>query len=112
MPWPISTLPVRTSTTPSALLSPQRPSRRVRARLGGSESIVISPAPRADCLAGASDRAQDAVVGAAPAQMDIQLGTDLRLGRRRIAAEQRRGAHDDAGQAVAALARLLLDKGL
>src|SRR5262249_56401464 len=26
--------------------------------------------------------------------------------------EQRRGAHDDAGQAIAALARLLIDKGL
>jgi len=32
--------------------------------------------------------------------------------RRRIAVEQSRRAHDDAGQAVAALTRLLLDKGL
>src|SRR5580704_13897171 len=101
MPWPISTLPVRTSTTPSVLISTHRSSRLLRAKLGGSESVVISPAPLADHLACASYRAQNAIVGAAPAQMDVQLGT-----------EQRRGSHDDAGQAVAALARLLIDKGL
>src|SRR5580704_2339084 len=112
MPWPISTLPVRTSTTPSVLISTHRSSRLLRAKLGGSESVVISPAPLADHLACASYRAQNAIVGAAPAQMDVQLGTDLRLRRRRIAAEQRRGSHDDAGQAVAALARLLIDKSL
>src|SRR5262249_47987283 len=112
MPWPIATLPVRTSTMPSVLISTHRSSRLLRAKLGGSEPIVISPAPLANHLARASYRAQDAVVGAAPAQMDVQLGTDLRLRRRRIAAEQRRGANEDAGQAVAALARLLIDEGL
>src|SRR6185436_19617620 len=112
MPWPISTLPVRTSTTPSVLISTHRSSRLLRARPGGSGSVVISPGPLVDHLAGASYRAQDAIVGAAPAQMDVELGTDLGLRRRRIAAEQCRGAHDDAGQAVAALARLLIDKGL
>src|SRR5262249_47557332 len=95
MPWPISTLPGRTSTMPSGLISTPRSRRLLRAKLGGSEPIVISPAPLANHLACASYRAQDAVVGAAPAQMDVQLGPDLRLRRRRIAAEQRRGAHDD-----------------
>src|SRR5215211_1766412 len=112
MPWPISTLPVRTSTTPSVLISTHRSSRLLRARPGGSGWVVISPAPLAHRFAGASYRPQDAVVGAAAAEMDVQLGTDLGLRRRRIAGEQRRGAHDDAGQAVAALARLLIDKGL
>src|SRR5262245_33171380 len=112
MPWPISTLPVRTSTTPSVLISTHRSSRLLRARPGGSGWVVILPAPLADHLGGASYRAQDAIVGAAPAQMYVQLGTDLGLRRRRIAGEQCRRAHDDAGQAVAALARLLLDEGL
>ena len=112
MPWPISTLPVRTSTTPSVLISTHRSSRLLRARLGEANRSSSHPPLLPIYLARASDRAQDAVVGAASAQMDIQLGTDLRLRRRRIAAEQRRGAHDDAGQAVAALARLLIDKGL
>ena len=58
-------------------------------------------------LGGAAHRAQDAHVGAAAAEVGRQMGADLLLGRARVALEQRLGAHDHAGDAVAALRRLL-----
>ena len=58
------------------------------------------------------DRTQDALVGTAATKMDVELRSDVCVRRRRIAVEQSRRAHDDPGQAVAALTRLLLDKGL
>jgi hypothetical protein len=43
--------------------------------------------------------------------MDVELSADLRVRRRWIALEQSGSAHNDAGQAVAALACLLLNEG-
>src|SRR6185436_19622007 len=113
IPWPISTFPVRISMTPSDLIATQRSRRVLRARLRGREAVVISNGPTlAHLLVGTADRTLDAIVGTTAAKMDVEFGSDLCVRRRRIAAKQGGRAHDDAGQAVAALTRLLLDEGL
>src|SRR5215468_7537633 len=97
IPWPISTFPVRISTTPSRLTATQRSRRTLRARLGGREEMLMSEgSPFAHLLARTTDRAQDAIVGTAATKMDVELRSDLCVRRRRIAAEQSRRAHDDA----------------
>src|SRR5262245_50990315 len=112
IPWPISTFPVRISTTPSGLTATQRSRRVLRARLGGREVVVISEGPTlAHLLARTSDRPQNTIVGTAAAKMDVELGLDLSVRRRRVAVEQSGSAHDHAGEAVAALTHLLLDEG-
>src|SRR5215471_7837554 len=113
IPWPISTFPVRISTTPSGLTATQRSRRMLRARLGGRDAVVMSAgSPFAHLLARTTDRAQDAIVGTATTKMDVELRSDLRVRRRRVAVEEGRRTHDDAGQAISALTRLLLDQGL
>ena len=58
------------------------------------------------------DRAQDAVVRAAAADIVVERLRDLGARRRRVPVEQRLGGDQDAGQAIAALAGLLVEKGL
>src|SRR3954453_10748533 len=55
----------------------------------------------------ALDRLDDAVVRAAAAQVAVQRGANLALGGARILPQQRGGADQDAGNALAALHRLL-----
>src|SRR5262245_32543197 len=113
IPWPISTFPVRISTTPSGLTATQRSRRVLRARLRGREAVVISGGPSlAHLLVGTADRTQDAIVGTAAAKMDVECGSDLCVCQRGISVEQSGSSHNDSGQAVAALPRLLLDEGL
>src|SRR6476660_10264151 len=113
IPWPISTFPVRISITPSGLTATQRSRRVLRARLKGRKVVVISDGPAlAHLLAGTADRTQDAIVGTTTAKMDVEFGSDLCVRRRRIAAKQGGRAHNDTGQAVAALTRMILDEGL
>src|SRR5262249_23211935 len=101
------------STTPSGLTATQRSSRVLRARLRGREAVVIlEGSTLAHLLARTTDRAQDPIVRTAATKMDVELGSDVCVRRRRIAVEPTCGAHDDAGQTVAALPRLLLDEGL
>ena len=47
----------------------------------------------------------------AAAEVTVERGLDLRAGRIRISLQQRGGAHQDSGQAIAALQRLFGDKG-
>src|SRR5712671_7672004 len=58
------------------------------------------------------DRAQDTVMRTAPADVVVERQRDLTARRRRVAVEERLGGDEDAGQAIAALARLLVEKGL
>src|SRR6185437_181631 len=53
------------------------------------------------------NRAQDPHMGAAATQIGLHLGADLRVGRLRIALQQRLRPHHHAGDAVAALRGLL-----
>ena len=48
---------------------------------------------------------------AAAAQIELELGPDLRIGRFGIPLQQGLGAHHHAGDAISALRRLLLDEG-
>src|SRR3984893_8438039 len=61
---------------------------------------------------GAFDGAQDADMAAAAADIVVERLGDLFSRRRRVAVEQRLGRDQNAGQAVAPLPRLLIDKGL
>ena len=61
---------------------------------------------------GAFDGAQDADVAAAAADVVVERVGDLVPRRRRVMVEQRLGRDQDAGQAIAALAGLLVEKGL
>src|ERR1700733_3835513 len=47
----------------------------------------------------------------AAAEVTVERGLDLRAGWIRISLQQRGGAHQDSGYAIAALQRLLGDKG-
>ena len=67
--------------------------------------------PQPIIVGGALDRAQDAHVRAAAALEPFQRLLDLRLGRLLVVAQERRGGHDPAVDAVAALRHLLLDIG-
>ncbi len=49
---------------------------------------------------------------AAAADIVVEGQRDLAARRRRVAVEERLGGDEDAGQAIAALARLLVEKGL
>src|SRR6476620_1742755 len=100
IPWPISTFPVRISTTPSGRTATQRSRRVLRARLSGKDALVISDGPAlAHLQAGTADRPQNAIVGPAAAEMDVELGSNLRVRRRGIAVQQSGRSHNDAGEA-------------
>ena len=64
------------------------------------------------CFAGAQHRGDDAIVGAAAAEIAGQRLAHVGLGRLRLAVEQFLGRHDHAVDAVAALRGLLVDEGL
>ena len=51
-------------------------------------------------------------MGAAAAQIEFELGADLRFGRFGVPLQQGLRPHHHAGDAVAALRRLLVDEGL
>src|SRR5262245_14577039 len=138
MPWPSSTLPVKTVTVPSALMRIQPSSLRLFCKLPGRRSCpiasfgsrekVTTSAPKAAVNwrrlkagafmsgppagpGGAQHRANDAVMGAAAAEIGCERRAHIRLARLRIAVEQLLGGHDHAVGTVAALCRLLLDEG-
>ena len=60
----------------------------------------------------AVDGRADALVGAAAADVAGHRGVDVGVGGLRLRGEQRRGRHDLAGLAVAALRHVELDPGL
>src|SRR5262245_10517703 len=130
MPWPSSHLPVNTVTVPLALMRTQPSSMRLVLRLPGRlgraaccastdgmlqlKPTVMAPAVlrklrRAvevfmSCLPRSTlDRAHDAVVGSAAAEVGRQCFPDLCFGRFRRLIQQRLGGHDHAVRAVAAL---------
>ncbi len=55
-------------------------------------------------------RAQDPIVGAAPAEMTLERLADLGIGRIGVLRQQRRRRHDHPARAVATLERLLGDE--
>jgi hypothetical protein len=58
------------------------------------------------------DGGADPDIGRAAADVAVHGEVDVAIGRRRIQSEQRRGAHDLAGLAVAALRHVERDPGL
>src|SRR5438874_2829160 len=70
--------------------------------------MAVSPSGVGGC---ALDRLDDAVMGAAAAEVVGERVLDLRFGRLLGLGEERRGFHDHAVDAIAALRRLLLDEG-
>ena len=77
---------------------------------GGVHCVLLPPVDAsAVCISrgGAMHRAQDAHMGAAAAEIRLHLGADLLVGRLGISPQQRLRPHHHAGDAVAALRRLL-----
>src|SRR5262245_388673 len=138
MAWPSSTLPVNTVAVPSALMRIQPSSLRLFCRLPGRRSgpaasfgsrekaTTSAPKPAVNWRrlkagafmsgppvgpGGAQHRANDAVMGAAAAEIACERRAHIRLVRLRIAVEQLLGRHDHAVGTVAALRGLLLDEG-
>ena len=109
-PWPSSTRPVPTVTLPGEGNDTQR--SRLGLSLSGPGSTGAFMALRAHLRGGFFDRAHDAVMRAAAADIAVERGRDFGPRRRRILVEQRLGRDQDAGEAVAALAGLLVDEGL
>ena len=110
-PWPSSTRPVSTVTLPGR--GEARPSGRgsdwPRAGRAGARSSACS---RAHCGCRLFDRAHDAVMRAAAADIAVERLRDLAARRLRVFVEQRLGRDQDARQAIAALAGLLVDESL
>src|SRR5687768_11347191 len=120
MPWPSSHLPVNTVTVPFALMRSQPSSMRLVLRLPGRRAGCCASTPAAlqlkpttmapaalrklrrevaamsRLLRGALNRAHDAVVGSAAAEVCRQRLADLGLRRLRRFVEQRLGGHDHA----------------
>src|SRR6266849_3379519 len=63
-------------------------------------------------VGGAMDGGTDALIGAASADIAGHCGVDVGISRLRRAGEQRRGRHDLAGLAIAALHHLEVEPGL
>src|SRR5882672_1559196 len=87
---------------------PQSGSWRKMARASVSDGFRSSDPPAG--LRRLEDRADDPVMGPAAAQIAGKSEPDLGLARLLVAVEQRLGQHDHAGDAVAALRRLLLNE--
>src|SRR6185312_6396582 len=87
--------------------------RRRRALRPGILAMWVMSRSRlgADVGGGADDRLLDTTVGHAAAEVAVHVSDDLGLGRIVVLREQRRGLHDLAGLAVAALRDLLGDPG-
>ena len=76
-------------------------------------SIECEVLGHGSCLpGGAQNGADDPVVRSAPAEIAVERGADVGVGRVGIALEQRVRLDDDAGRAVAALSGLLVDERL
>ena len=117
IPWPSSTLPERTSTSPSGRKRSHWPRRRLTCRLPGS--FGRSPPPPA-----ASRKARFIFATPPAARRTARTSRLCEPQRQRLRSsaartsasagrgvlrEQRGGAHEDAREAVAALRRLLVD---
>ena len=111
MPWPISTLPVPTRTRPGSSNAIHCDRIGLSIRLCGSVLEIMRALP-AIGAGRALHRADDAVVDAAAAEMRIERGDDVGAARLRIASQQRRRRDQDAGEAIAALAGLLVEERL
>src|SRR5688572_18932723 len=94
---------------------PVRSTARRLGRDGVDLAMALSPA-RLRCRLGghqlrrAADGLHDADVGPAAAQVRLQVAADVGLARVAVRSEQRLRAHDHAGDAKAALRRLLVDE--
>src|SRR5947199_1621669 len=130
-PWPISALKMCTVTRPSgvsviwvfgsqaesaaALRTPTPGSVNDRVRPTPATVVVLMKSRRSirramsHPLGGALDRAPDAQVGRAAAQVARHGGVDVRVGRLRVLGEERGGLHDLPRLAIAALGHLLGD---
>src|SRR5215217_8660370 len=140
MPCPSSTLPVNTVTFPSVPMRIHASSIRLLLRLPGRRSGCCASANRGArlkertmppsaalklrrviwgacmsgppvCLRRAHYRADDAVMGAAAAEIGGKRRAHVVLLRLRVALKQIGRGHDHPVDAIAALCRLLLDKG-
>ena len=113
-PWPISTRPVETVTRPGD----GKPDPLIEARIGRQQRRQC----RRGALIGQLLRAHRAAARSTARRMRMWLPQRQMLSssasaissprRRRVAVEQCLGRDQDAGQAIAALARLLVEKGL
>src|SRR5262249_17108898 len=141
MPCPSSTLPVKTVALPSAPMWIQASSLGLPARLPGSlggccasrtcgsseNASTRPPAPAVKArreimgafisgpphgVGGAQHGADDAVVGAAAAEIERQALAHLGFARTWLVVEQGLRGHQHAVDAIAALRRLLVDEGL
>src|SRR5213594_3152011 len=130
-PWPISALKMCTVTRPSGVSviwvfgSQAESAAAVRTPTPGSVNDSVRPTPAtvvvlmksrrsirramSHPLGGALDRAPDAQVGRAAAEVARHGGVDVRVGRLRVFGEERGGLHDLARLAVATLGDLLGD---
>ena len=110
MPWPISTLPGLSCTKPSRLnLQPAATAADWRQAWAAARPPWSRSCP--GLLGRAQHRAHDAVVRPAPTEVAVERRAHVRVARIGIAPQQGGGRDQDAGQAVAALARLLGDEG-
>ena len=86
---------------------------REQRRQGGGSGGAHGAAPAARIRSAATrDSAQDAGMAAAAANIVVERLGDLTPRRREVVIEQRLRRDQDAGQTIAALARLLVEKGL
>ena len=110
MPWPISTLPVATRTRPGSSKPTHCDSSGLSIRLCGSVlaimpiALIVAPA-RSTARMTRLCMPQRHRCGSSAATISARLG-------RRIAREQRRRRDQDAREAIAALAGLLVEEGL
>src|SRR5688500_6363910 len=74
--------------------------------------VDVAPSFRRELLGGRMDGAHDVMVARAPAEIPLETGADLLLGRMRVAAEQLVRRHDHSGRAEAALKSVLFGERL
>jgi hypothetical protein len=136
MPMPASILPTPAVTEPSAAMrihessvaasifaghAPGAGGAAARARSGIANDTTSAPPPfrnsrrvisGTQLLLRTLHRAKDAHVSPAAALESRKAATNVLIRGARVVPEQRRGGHDPAAEAVAALRRLLLDERL
>src|ERR1700688_1716489 len=118
-PW-ASAAAGRTNNAPGmvkAKVSPAAPSRKPRRDVTpfGLRSILPMnslPMTSRSLLGGALDGAEDARIGAATADIAVHMANDVVAARILVGRKQRRGLHDLAGLAIAALRHLQVEPGL
>src|ERR1700692_950977 len=110
----------RTNSAPGMLkanVSPAALSRKPRRDITpfGLRSVLpMNSLPMASrsLLGGALDGAKDARIGAATADIAVHMANDVVTARILVGRKQRRGLHDLAGLAIAALRHLQVEPGL